>query len=188
MFPTKSMFIGSHFWVAPIGAAFTSPAAGVIAQEGVWPDADEPLWDSWYLGIVGSSEVDPKYGPSEQILRPSPGTAQATKVLIPYAIPEVSITLLQNNRLVPQLALNTQQLWGTERTQFNPNGGGGPGLECILKAQKYDHENVRILNWMSWAFIQLKGTWKQDVKAMTKPEFMATLLYSSNNTGDDDQA
>lgn len=181
---TKPIFIGAHFWFAPLDAAFTSPAAGTVSQDGTWPDGAEPNWDDWYIGICESFEVDPKYGTAEEILVPSPGAVQARDVQIPYAIPQVKFTMLDTPVLAPQLALNTQQLFATATEQFNPNGGGGPGIRGILKAQNYDHHNTLILNYQSWAFLQLDGSFKGAPKTMTKPGFMATLLASDNNTGD----
>lgn len=177
------MFIGAHFWVVPEGTAFTSPSAGTVAQNDGWPDEDEPLWPDWNVGIVANFEVDPKYGPREEILAPSPGAVQADNVVIPYAIPEVKFMLREVNALAIQLALNAQQLWANGAETFNPNGGGGPGMRCILKAQKYDHNNILVLNWSSWAFVQLQGALKGDPKQMTQPEFIGTLLYSDNNDG-----
>jgi hypothetical protein len=179
------MFVGAHFWFAPKGAAFTSPGAGNIAQEGTWPDEDEPNWDNWYLGIVEGFDLDPKYGPTEQILRPSPGAVQAIDEIVPFAIPEVSITLSQVPALAWQLALNLENIWATPSDSFTPNGGGGPGVRGILKSQKYDHENNLVLDYWSWAFMKLKGALKGAPKTMTKPEFVSTLLYSSNNAGSD---
>ncbi len=189
-FTTKSIFIGCHLWLAPLGDAFTSPAPGVIAQLGAanWPDSDETKWADWALGIVASFDVDPKYGPREEILAPSPGAVQAMDVLIPYAIPEIKFSLLQVSSLAPQLALNTERLFATANTVATPNGGAAPGIRGILKAQKYDQNNNLIWNWQSWAFVQLDGSLKGDPKSMTKPGFMGTLLYSDNNDGAVDNA
>lgn len=176
-------FIGSHIWIVPDGVAYTSPAPGTISQAGTWPDASEPNWANWAMGDVESCEIDPKLGPREEILSPSPGAVQATDVIVPYAVPQFKFTLLQIGPLAVQLALNTQALYAAVTTQFNPNGGGGPGVRGIIKAQKYDHNNNLILNWQSWAFIELSGSLKMAPKNMTKPEFIATLLYSVNNTG-----
>jgi hypothetical protein len=180
---SKPLFIGAHFWLVPDGTAITSPSASNVSQNGVWPDADEPLWANYKLGACESFDLDPKYGTKEEILVPSPGAVQAVDVQIPYAIPEVKFICLFTDVLAPQLALNTQKLFTTGVTQFNPNGGGGPGVRGILKAQAYDQSNNLILNWQSWAFVQLSGSWKGAPKTMTKPEFVATLLYSDNNTG-----
>lgn len=181
---TKPIFIGAHFWFVPDGTAYTSPGpGGNVSQGGTWPDANEPNWANWALGACESFDIDPKYGTKEEILVPSPGAVQAQDVIIPYAIPEVKFVLLQTDVLAVQLALNTQKLWATATTQFNPNGGGGPGAKGILKAQKYDHNNNLILNWSSWAFVQLSGSLKGAPKTMTRPEYVATLLYSANNTG-----
>jgi len=178
------MFIGAHFWLAPDGAAFTSPSASTVSQDGeVWPDESEANWDTWALGIVESFSLDPKHGNKEVILSPSPGAVQARDVIIPYAIPELDFVLLQTGALAFQLALNTQELFANATTQFNPNAGGGPGIRGILHAQKYDHENNLVIDWRSWAFVELKGALKGAPKQMTKPEFVATLLYSDNNTG-----
>jgi hypothetical protein len=180
---TKSLFIGAHFWIAPLGAAFTSPSGGNITQNGTWPDVGEANWATWALGICESFDIDPKAATSEMILAPSPGAVQVIDEISPYATPEISFTLLQVDSLAFQLALNTQQLWATATTQFNPNGGGGPGLRGIIKAQKYDQQNNLILNYQSWAYIKLKSALKGAPKTMTKPEYTATLLYSPNNTG-----
>lgn len=180
---SKALYIGAHVWIAPDGAAFTSPSAGTISQNGAWPDVSEPNWANWAMGICESFDVDPKMAATEQILAPSPGAVQAIDEISPYAIPEASFTLLITDVLAVQLALNTQQLWGTATTQFNPNGGGAPGLKGIIKFQKYDHKNNLVLNWESWAFIKLKSPLKGAPKTMTKPEYTATLLYSANNTG-----
>ena len=177
------MFIGAHFWFVPEGTEITSPSSETVEQNGVWPDADEPNWANWKLGVVGNFEIDPKYGPREEILAPTPGAVQANDVVIPYGIPECKFMLREVNSLAVQLALNTQQLWANGAEAFNPNGGGGPGVRGILKAQKYDHKNVLVLSWMSWVFLQLSGSLKGDPKAITQPEFIATLLYSDNNTG-----
>lgn len=184
---TRAMFIGSHFWFAPVGDAFTIPGAGVIAQTGAnnWPGTADPNWANWALGICESMQIDPKLGPREEILSPTPGAVQAMDVEIPYAIPEVSFTLLQAGNLALQLGLNTEKLFGVTSvvTDFTPNGGGGPGARGILKAQKYDHKNVLLWTFASWVMIELKSPLKGAPKSMTKPEFMATLLYSDNNEG-----
>ena len=180
---SKPLFIGSHFWFAPIGAAFTSPGAGTVSQYGTWPNAAEVNWASWALGACESFDLDPKAATYEDILVPSPGAVQAVDSISPYVLPEISFTLLYTDVLAPQLALNTQQLWATATTQFNPNGGGAPGLLGILKAQKYDQNNNLILNWQSWVRIMLKSALKGAPKTMTKPDYMAKLLYSPNNTG-----
>lgn len=184
MWSTRPIFVGAHFWFAPEGAAFTSPAADTIAQNGVWPDGDEPNWDSWYLGTVESFEVDPKPGPKEQILTPSPGVVKATAVVSPFAIPEIKVTLLQTPVLVAQLALNAANIWGTNSTLLVPNSNGnGYGVNGILKVQKYDQKNALLANYITWAFMELQGAWKGAPKTMTKPEFMATVLDSVNNDG-----
>jgi hypothetical protein len=184
MWTSNSVFIGAHFWLAPVGAAYTSPApGGNISQGGTWPDVNEPNWANWALGACESFEIDPKLATGEVILAPMPGAAVAFDKVIPYAEPEVTFTLLITDVLAVQLALNTQKLFGTATTQFNPNGGGGPGQRGILKAQKYDQNNNLILNWQSWAFVELKTALKGAPKTMTKPEYVAKLLYSANNTG-----
>ncbi len=180
----KPMYVGAHYWFAPLNAAFTSPSAGVVSQNGTWPDVNEANWSAaWALGVCESTEIDPKYGTSEMILSPSPGQVQAIAEVIPYAIPEVKFTTLTVDVLAPELALNTQQLFATATTQFNPNGASGPGLQGILKCQKYSQDNVLILNWQSWAFVKLASALKFAPKALTKPEYVATLLSSPNNTG-----
>lgn len=179
------MFVGAHFWFVPEGSAITSPSASVVSQNGVWPDANEPNWNNYYLGIIESFDIDPKYGPSEDILVPSPGAVQAEDRLIPYAIPEVKIAMLDVPALAIQLALNTQQLFpetGVD-VNFNPNGGGGPGVRGILKAQNYDQKNNLILNYQNWTFMQLDGSLKGAPKTLTKPAFVGTLLASNNNSG-----
>ena len=183
MWISKPLFVGAHFWFAPIGQAFTSPAAGNITQMGAWPDVGEANWTNWALGTCESFEIDPKPATGEVILTPLPGTVQATDKIIPYATPEVMFTLLYTDALAVQLALNTQKLFQTGVTQFNPNGGGSAGARGILKAQKYDQDNNLILNFQSWVIIELKSGLKGAPKTMTKPEYTATLLYSPNNTG-----
>lgn len=176
------MFIGSHFWFAPDGAAFTSPSAGIVGQdEATWPDEDEASWAAWKLGIIETFDIDPKYGPREEVLVPSPGAVQARDIIIPYGIPEIKFTTTQVDGLAWQLALNTQALFANATVITTPNGGGGPGVRGILKAQHYDHENAFIANWMSWGVIYLDGTLNFAPKQMTRPKFMATLLYSANN-------
>ena len=180
----KPLYVGCHFWLAPLNAAFTSPGAGNVTQNGTWPDGAETQWAAaWTLGICETAEIDPKVGTEEIIMAPSPGAVQAQDVAVPYAIPEVKFTLLTVDVLAAQLALNTQQLFATATTQFNPNGGGGPGIRGILKCQKYDQNNNLILNWQSWAFIKLAAALKFAPKTLTKPEYVATLLSSNNNTG-----
>jgi hypothetical protein len=179
----KPLFIGAHFWLIPVGSNFTSPAGGVVSQYGTWPDQNEPTWPSYALGACESFDLDPKIATAEDILAPSPGAVQAIDKISPYALPEVSFTLLQVDSLAIQLALNTAQLFGSANTQANPNGGGAPGVRGILKAQKYDHNNNLILNWQSWAFVQLKSALKGAPKTLTKPEYTASLLYSQNNVG-----
>jgi hypothetical protein len=183
---TKARFIGAHFWLAPEGAAFTSPAPGNITQDGAWPDEAEAEWDNWKLGVCESFSIDPKYGPQEDVLAPSPGAVKLRDTVIPYAIPEIKFTLLQDGPLSLQLALNTQKLFATGTTQFNPNGGGGPGQRGILWAQKYDHENVALWTFVSWIMISLDGPLEGAPKTMTKPKFMARLMDSDNNTGEID--
>ena len=184
MWIVKPIYVGSHFWFAPLNAAFTSPSAGVVTQSGTWPDVNEPNWNTaWALGICESAEIDPKPGTEEVILAPSPGAVQATDVVVPYAVPEIKFTTLTVDVLAPQLALNTQQMFATATTQFNPNGGGGPGIRGILKCQHYDQNNNLILNWQSWAFVKLSAALKFAPKSLTKPEYIATLLASVNNTG-----
>lgn len=179
----QALFIGAHFWLAPLGAAFTSPAAGVISQNGAWPDQAEENWANWALGACESIDIDPKMATEELILAPSPGAVQAIDVVAPYATPEVSFTLNQTDSLAIQLALNTQQIFASATTQFNPGGGGAPGVKGILKIQNYDQNNNLILNVQFWAFVKLKSALKGAPKTLTKPEYTATLIYSPNNTG-----
>jgi len=181
-FTKQAAFIGAHFWFVPVGTAFTSPSAATVSQNGIWPDGAEPLWPNWKLGIIESFDLDPKYGPREEILEPSPGAVQATDIIIPYAIPEIKFTTLDISPLAIQLALNTPNLM-SGLADANPNAGGGPGVRGILKAQKYNHSNVLILNYSSWCFIQMQGSLKGAPKNMTKPEYIATLLKSVNNVG-----
>lgn len=186
----KPIYVGAHLWIVPAGATFThKDIAGVdtvgsyvVSQNGDWPGAGQD-WSAWALAAVKMASIDPKYGPQTDILEPSPGQLQATDSVIPYALPEMDFTLQKVPTLAPQLALNTQQLWATATTQFNPNGANGPGLRAIIKCQKYSQDNVKIIDWMSWSFIQLKGALKFDPKVLTEPEFTAKLLYSVNNTG-----
>lgn len=181
---SNPIFIGAHFWFAPKGSAFTSPAPGTITQDGAWPDVGEPNWPNWALGTCESFEIDAKYGPQEQILAPSPGAVKARDVVIPFAIPEVKFTTLVTDSLAVQLALNTGPLWGNPAaTVAIPNAGGGPGVRGIFKAQKYDQNNNLLLNYQTWGLIQLATPLKGAPKAMTKPEFMVTILDSANNTG-----
>ena len=185
MFTQKSLYIGAHFWIAPLGAAFTSPVAANITQNGAWPDAAEPNWAKWAMGICESFEIDPKLATSEVILAPSPGRVQAVDEIIPYSVPEISFTLLQTDALAVQLALNTQVLANNivGANPATPNGGGAPGIKAILKAEKYDQDNNLILNYQTWAFIKLKSALKGAPKTMTKPDFVATCLFSPNNLG-----
>ena len=104
---------------------------------------------------------------------------------MPRDIPEMKFTCLQVGDLAYQLALNTQALFPDDATlqQFNPNGGGGPGVRGIMKVQQYDQNNNLIMNFQTWVFLQLSGGLKGGPKTMTKAEFMGTMLYSANNTG-----
>ncbi len=184
MWATKALYIGAHFWFVPDATAITSPSAANVSQNGIWPDESEPNWGNWALGHCESFDIDPKAATAEDILVPSPGAVQAIDSISPYAIPEVSFTLLFTDVLAVQLALNTQKLFDAPgTTQFNPNGGGAPGMKGVLKAQKYDQDNNLILNWQSWVKIMLKSPLKGAPKTMTKPDYLAKLLYSPNNTG-----
>lgn len=180
---SKAIYIGTHFWFAPSGVAFTIPGAGTVSQNGTWPGQSDPNWAVWAMGYAESFEIDPKMASSEMILAPSPGTVQAVDEISPYAIPEISFTLLFTDSLAPQLALNTAQLWATANTVATPNAGGAPGIRGILKAQKYDQNSNLIINWSSWVFLKLKSALKGAPKTLTKPEYTATLLYSVNNIG-----
>jgi len=180
---SKPIYVGSHIWLAQIGAAFLSPAAGVVSQMGQWPDPADPGWPNWAMGVVESLDVDPKMASSEIILAPTPGAVQALDEISPYAVPEISFTCLYTDALAEQLAYNTQPLANGMNEQFAPNGGGGPGVLGIIKCQKYDQNNNLLINWQSWAFIKLKSALKHAPKTMTKPEYTATLLYSPNNYG-----
>lgn len=180
----KPLYIGSHIWFAPLGATYTLLAPGAISQDGTWPDVTDPKWAStWALGICESLEIDPKPGPSEVILNPNPGQVTAEDVANSYAIPEVKFATLNVDVLAPQLALNAQQLFATATTQFNPNGSSSPGIRGILKVQQYAQDNTLILNFQSWAFLTISGSYKGAPKNLTKPEYVATLLRSVNNSG-----
>lgn len=181
MWTQKSLFIGAHFWLFPVGSAFTSPGAGNLTQNGTWPDVNEPTWGNYALGACESYDIDPKLATSEIILAPSPGAVQPVNEIVPYSVPELSFTLLLVDALAVQLAFNTQQLFGSNQNQVNPNGSAGPGVQGILKCQNYDQNNNLILNVQSWAFVKLKSALKGAPKTMTKPEYTATLLYSPNN-------
>ena len=183
MWTRNPIFIGAHFWLAPLGVSISSPSAVNISQNGVWPDADEPKWATDFaLGICESFEYDPKLATAEDILAPSPGRVQAIDKISPYALPEVAFTLTTVDVLAVELALNTARLFATANTSAIPNAGK-PGLRGILKAQKYDQNDNLILNWQSWVFITLKSGLKGAPKTLTKPEYAASLLYSPNNIG-----
>lgn len=180
---SKAIFIGSHVWFVTLNAAYTSPNAGNVTQNGAWPDQNDPNWINWALGTIESAEIDPKPATGEEILAPTPGAVQAIDNIVPYALPEFAFTTLLTDALAIQLAYNTQQLTNAMSTTFAPNGGGGYGARGILKVQKYDHNNNLIMNWQSWVFLGLKSGLKAAPKTMTKPEYMAKLLYSPNNVG-----
>jgi hypothetical protein len=184
MWRSNPIFIGAHFWLAPNGAAFTSPGAGTISQNGAtWPDAGEPNWTNWALGVCESFDIDPKYASGEDILTPSPGTLTPTDHIIPFSQPEIAFTLAFADALAVQLALNTLAIFPTGPTVATPFGGGAPGVRGILKAQKYDQNNNLILNLTVWAFVMLKTALKGSGKAMTKPEYTAKILGAANNIG-----
>src|SRR6185312_11980706 len=108
-----------------------------------------------------------KPGPKEQILTPSPGVVKATAVISPFAIPEIKFTLLTTPVLAPQLALNVENIWGTNSTLLVPNSNGnGYGINGILKMQKYDQKNQLLINGITWGFMELNGGFKGAPKTM----------------------
>jgi hypothetical protein len=176
------IFIGAHVWFAVLGDAFTSPAPGTVSQNGAWPDVSEPKWSTdWAIGTVESFDIDPKYGPKEEILEPSPGQVQATDVIIPFAIPELKLITTKSDVLAVQLALNSTRLINGTAASFATNGSNGAGVRGIFKMQSYDHQNNLILNVTTWAVAYLSGQFKGAPKNMTKPEYLFTFLYSANN-------
>ena len=180
----KPLFIGAHFWLMPVGSNFTSPGAGgVVSQYGTWPDQNEPTWPTYALGNCESFDLDPKIATAEDILAPMPGAVQRVDVISPYALPEIQFTLNTVDSLGIQLALNTAQIFGSANTAANPNGGAAPGVKGILKIQNYDQNNNLILNIQSWVYVTLKSALKGAPKTLTKPEYMAALIYSPNNLG-----
>jgi hypothetical protein len=175
-----NMFVGSHLWFIRQGTAFTSPGVGTVDNANI-PDNNEPLWDNYYLGIVESMSIDPKFAGAEEILAPNPGHLVKLDTVIPYQTPIFGFTLKNLVKEAIEMAFNAADIIDAT-VSFNPTAGTS-GIRGYVKCQNYDHADHLLLDWQAWVFLKLKSPLKFDGKTMTKPEFEAELLYSVNNVG-----
>lgn len=183
----KSATLFTHNVFLPEGLAFTSPSAGVIAQE-LWPDEEDALWDedAYKLGTLENFKLAPNV--SEAVIKTGiPGGLVDKRVHeigkeLKFTFDAVEIT-------TRALALATGG-WVAGQPQNSPVPAtttytpqkGKMILHGILNIQAYDEDHLNPISGQM--FVALKVTNKEPWSGANvwKATFDARVLWSSLNT------
>jgi len=175
----KSYALGSHGWFVPENTAFTSPGPGGVVAVNLWPDKDDPIWDSKFIG--DTEDFDDKKNVEEvEVKKPAPGVLVTKDILTLFQSLEFMMTTNSLRRLAIQIMYGSAIELTDAVGEFVPLSAPPPS--GLLKLQRYTHENELVFAADLWVRAKVEDAMKGGNNAVVKPKFTFRLLDSPLNS------
>ena len=172
----KSYVLQSHNWFFPVGAAITSPAAGVVSQTN-WPDSDEPTLDDRFVGDTEDWSAK-KNVESNEVKKAVAGALVRKQIVDLFQSCDFEFTINSLRRLAFQLMFGASVDLTPSVGAFTPMSRFSP--EGLWISRKYTNEGDTVFLMNCWCKVDVQelGGGQQ---AVLKPKFTVKLLDAADN-------
>lgn len=175
MLTLNELILGSQARFAREAVAFTLPSAGTTSVS-ARPDATDTSWID--LGDVEDCETTNESTDVER-WAPSPGRVQLANVHEVKGKLSFKLTTNEAGPLAAQLGHRVAELLGGAVTSGQPLGART--TRGWLQLQHYDSSNTLRVVVSVWCRLKLTGGLKSAGTELVKPQFEATVLWSTLN-------